>query len=83
VITSRVGQAQEIIQHMKNGLLCEPDDIDSFSAGIRLLLERPDLRTHIGRNARKCIESQHTWRHRGEALCSLCRFLVQSSRESI
>ena len=81
VISSRIGQIQEIIQHMKTGLLCEPDDLDDFFVNIRLLLEKPELRLQIGECARRMVQSQHTWRHRGKALSDLCKALVHNFEE--
>ncbi len=58
VVGARAGGVQEIIQHEKTGLLCEPRNVESFVASICRLIEHPILVKHMGLEARKYAQSR-------------------------
>ncbi len=68
-----VGVAQggtlENVQHGVNGVLCEPGDTDSFTAGILEVSQSPELREQLARNARSWAE-QRSWDAAFEPLLS-------------
>ena len=43
--------------------LVEPANHEQLREGIRFLVERPDWRASLGRNARKKVLAHYTWRH--------------------
>lgn len=45
------GRQQEILQNSKNGVLCEPDNIDALSESITKVLENASYRSRIQNNA--------------------------------
>ncbi|MCI0514265.1 glycosyltransferase family 4 protein, partial [candidate division KSB1 bacterium] len=72
VVTTRIGQIAEIIQDHENGILNEPDRLETFKSSILELVKQPELRHRIGTAARQTVLEHYTWRHRGEQLSRLC-----------
>lgn len=66
VITSAVGQNKEYIVDGESGVLVPPDNENAFAAKLEELLQNPDLRIRLGRNAEKRIREKFSWR--GEPL---------------
>lgn len=61
VIASRLEQIGEIMVHKKNGLLVSPGDVDELTSLILLLSQRGDLRSRLGKAARKQVVEHYTW----------------------
>jgi glycosyltransferase involved in cell wall biosynthesis len=55
VISTTVSAIPELIRHEVSGLLVPPKDDTALSAAIARLLDTPDLRQRLGRNARQHI----------------------------
>jgi hypothetical protein len=60
VISTRVGIAPELIQHGGNGLLIDRS-IEAIRDALVLLRDSPELRMHMGKQARAVIEQAWTW----------------------
>lgn len=74
VITPRMGQSEELIQHGENGLLYEPDDVETMLVVLRLLIQDADLRLRLGRAAQKrSHEVAWTWEQHAAAILKVCR----------
>jgi glycosyltransferase involved in cell wall biosynthesis len=56
IVATKAGGIAEIIRDGVNGLLCEPADPDCLAQKIITLIEHPDLREKLGREARKSYE---------------------------
>jgi glycosyltransferase involved in cell wall biosynthesis len=52
----------------QQAVLCAPGDVDEFVTAVVKLAEDPELADALGRNARTCVETKHTWKHRVETL---------------
>ncbi|MEM1687431.1 MAG: glycosyltransferase family 4 protein [Thermosphaera sp.] len=61
VIASNVGGIPEVVQHMVNGVLIAPGDLNALSNSIITLLQDKNLREKLARNARKTIEEGFSW----------------------
>lgn len=62
-VATRVGGNAEAITDGHNGYLVPVEDYQSAADRLRLLLESPELAMHMGREARKTIESRFTTEH--------------------
>jgi glycosyltransferase involved in cell wall biosynthesis/SAM-dependent methyltransferase len=60
VVASRVGSIPEVIIDGQTGLLCQPGDIEGFTAAIIRLLESPETRRRIGEAARQRVLQEYT-----------------------
>jgi glycosyltransferase involved in cell wall biosynthesis len=60
VIGSCTGGIPEMIETQKTGLLFEPNQVDSLVAAIQELLNGPDLRTTLARNAAEVAASRYS-----------------------
>ena len=60
VIASNLGGPAEILTHGVDGLLVEPGNEQELAAAIRLLLNDPAKRAHLGRSARDTVERRFT-----------------------
>jgi glycosyltransferase involved in cell wall biosynthesis len=68
IITSRVGQIEEIIQHEKSGWLYDPGDIEGMIYGLETLLKFPELRVNFGLQARDWVVENHTWERNAQII---------------
>jgi glycosyltransferase involved in cell wall biosynthesis len=53
IVTVDDGGSAEIVVDRESGLVGPVDDVDRLAANIVALLESPDLRMELGRNARR------------------------------
>jgi len=79
VVSSRMGQINEILREGENGLLCEPDDIHQMTKKISELIANPDLIKKLGVQARTDVLKHYTWKKRGKQLSALCEEVVNKS----
>jgi glycosyltransferase involved in cell wall biosynthesis len=61
IVASRSGQIADVIQDGENGRLVKPGEIDDLAKVIVRLLNNPDEREWIGKNARQQAVEQHSW----------------------
>lgn len=61
VLGSNVQAIQEMIDDGKTGLLHEKDNLASLTAQLERLLDDPDLRNELGKNAREWVSSERNW----------------------
>jgi glycosyltransferase involved in cell wall biosynthesis len=64
IVTSRVGQNIEYIEHGRSGILAEPGDVDAFANGLIAVLTDPLLARRLGAQARERIEHRFNWSQR-------------------
>jgi len=60
VVATKVGGIPEMIDHLSNGILIEPNKPDALTEAIELLLRNPELRMELSRKARLKVERQFT-----------------------
>lgn len=61
VIGARIGQIADIIDDGVNGILFEPDDVESLAAAIGRLADDPGLRARLGAEARHSVMRDYSW----------------------
>jgi glycosyltransferase involved in cell wall biosynthesis len=61
IVTSRVGQNTEYIEHGKSGILVEPGNADTFANGLITVLAEPSFGRRLGAQARERIEHTFNW----------------------
>jgi glycosyltransferase involved in cell wall biosynthesis len=61
---------QKVIEHGKNGILFRPRDEAELRRAVGRLLDDPDLRRHLGSNARRHVLESHTWQKNVETVLS-------------
>lgn len=61
IIATKIGAIPEIIEDGKEGLLVEPKDIVKISEKVIQLINDPDLRIELGRNALKKFEEKYAY----------------------
>ncbi len=77
ILTPRMGQNAELIQHGENGLLYEPDDTNEMLTLLRLLIQDAHLRARLGQTAlARCRETNWTWERNAAAILEVCRAIV-------
>ena len=60
-VTSRVGAVPEVVEDGGTGLLCAPDDVDSFARALGELAANAELRARLGSAARARAEQRWRW----------------------
>jgi glycosyltransferase involved in cell wall biosynthesis len=63
VVASNLGQITEVIQDGYNGLLTPASDVPALASAILRLIEKPELRTRLGQQARRDAEQKYSWEH--------------------
>lgn len=56
LVTTRVGQAPELVGHGENGLLCDVDDVDALAASLQRFHDDAQLRERVRAAGRKTAE---------------------------
>lgn len=67
VVASAIGQIDEIVEHDKTGLLCEPGDVRGLAAGLVRLARDEPLRQRLAGHA-VAIAAANTWRHNAQKI---------------
>lgn len=62
VVASDVGALAEIVRDGDTGLLHRKGDLDDLVRQLRTVLDDPDLRVRLGRQARQWVERERDWR---------------------
>jgi glycosyltransferase involved in cell wall biosynthesis len=62
IVASDLEQIGEVIEHERNGLLCEPGDVADAAAAVVRLIGDPALRARLGENAFEDARSRHSWK---------------------
>lgn len=60
-IGSKTGQLSQLVQHGHDGLLYDPGDIQMLATHLISLRDKPQLRTALGKAARRKVLRAHTW----------------------
>ena len=61
VIATEIGQLTEIIKNGYNGMLVPPQDVSAMSTTIKMLIENPELCSHLGQHAREDVIKKYSW----------------------
>jgi glycosyltransferase involved in cell wall biosynthesis len=80
IVTTNIGQISEIMKHNQHGLLCRPDNFQDILQNILKLLDDPELREKLGRQARQNIMEHHSWQHKAQAWADICERVLAEKR---
>lgn len=80
VVASNVGGVPSLIEDGKNGLLILPRDVDSLRTSMDVLIRDPEMRSNLGKNARKTIERGFTWNVRSQEIVALYKNLLVAEK---
>jgi glycosyltransferase involved in cell wall biosynthesis len=61
LVSTRVGLAPDVVQHGQDGLLADPEDVDTLAEYVARLIEQPNLRRRLIQNGLKTITA-YDWR---------------------
>jgi len=73
VVASRVGQIEELVEDGVDGFLFEPGDSRAFVEKSIELIESPNLRQQMGKQARDKMCKNYSWRKNAEKVAELVR----------
>lgn len=76
IVASRIGGIPELVRDGATGLLFEPKNSRELSDRLRALLDDAGLRTKLGREARRVVETEYSLSNHATALLSLYENLV-------
>jgi glycosyltransferase involved in cell wall biosynthesis len=71
VVASAVGGIAESVRHGDTGFTVPPGDVDALRERLKQLLDNPELRKSMGRNARKLYERDFTLAHTVESTLTI------------
>ncbi|MGE4003830.1 MAG: glycosyltransferase family 4 protein [Planctomycetaceae bacterium] len=54
--THQTGAARDLVEHGRSGFVMECDDVESFAAAMRHMLDHPDVRRVFGRRSHELVE---------------------------
>ncbi|MFX1500239.1 MAG: glycosyltransferase family 4 protein [Promethearchaeota archaeon] len=61
IVSSNIPGVRDLINHMKNGILCETENIICYKNAINLLLRDQTLRNKFKKNGLEMIKSNYVW----------------------
>ncbi len=61
IVASDLDQIGEVLEHGRTAWLVKPGDVDALVAGLRKLVDNPEIRVELGLQARKSAVDQYTW----------------------
>jgi glycosyltransferase involved in cell wall biosynthesis len=64
IVTSRVGQNLEYLEHNKSGILVEPGNVQEFASGMLAALGDPGLAAQLGKEAQYRVAHHFNWSQR-------------------
>jgi glycosyltransferase involved in cell wall biosynthesis len=64
IVTHRVGQNLEYLEHDRSGILVEPGNVRAFSEGLLAVLTNRELAARLGAGAIQRIEQEFNWSRR-------------------
>ena len=64
IVFSDLPVVREVLQHERDALLVEPDDVDAWVHAIERFRDEPGLAQRLGATARQELLAEHTWDHR-------------------
>ncbi len=73
IVASRLGQIGEVLTHEETALLVEPGDAGALKEAIVRLVESPELREHLGKEAREIAVRSYTWKHNAQRVLDAYR----------
>jgi|YNPNPStandDraft_1061719.scaffolds.fasta_scaffold03689_2 glycosyltransferase involved in cell wall biosynthesis len=62
IVASDLDQIGQVLNHEHSAILVKPGDVESLSAGIETLVDKPELRYKLGANARRDVVAHYTWK---------------------
>lgn len=83
VIASDVGGLQFTVVSEQTGLLIPPQEVTAFAKAIERILNNPEWRDFLGKNARKRVESKFSWSGVASQLNEFYLKLIESETKSI
>jgi len=75
VVTSDIGDLREIIEEYRCGVIVDETDPASIFAGLKGLIEDPDLRLKMAHNALRAIREKYNWDLMGQRMLNIYRTL--------
>lgn len=66
IATDTLGGNRVLVEDGVTGLLTQPGDVIDLAKKIRYLIEHPEVRTVLGKNARKLIQEKFNWKNIAE-----------------
>ena len=73
ILASNVEVLREVLVHEENSVLCDPDDIEAWQAGLRRLLSDRELAERLTNKAFAELTEKYTWSKRAETLLAFIK----------
>jgi glycosyltransferase involved in cell wall biosynthesis len=68
IIASDLPVLREILEHERNALLVDPQDLAAWERALRRLVQDRSLRMRLGRTARTTFLQKYTWEQRARKI---------------
>ncbi len=81
VIAATGGALPEVVgEHMKTGYLVPPRDPEALAKGIDYLMDNPDVRHKMGKDARKRVLATFTWENSAREMVKVYEEVIRAHR---
>ena len=80
VVSSKIGQIAEVIEHGVDGILCTPGDVQAMKDSVRNLILNKEKRLSMGTAASTKVRLSYSWQKKAEELESLCMDVLEKRR---
>lgn len=73
VVAPDLPPIRDVLSHLRTGLIARCGCLDSLEQAVRSLLDNPDLRQRLGREAQRAVMQEHTWEASGRKIVDFLR----------
>jgi glycosyltransferase involved in cell wall biosynthesis len=80
LVAPRVAALEEVLEHEKTALLVAAGDVRGTADALVSLASNPELRTNLGKGARRAVEEKYNWDRNAEATLDIARRVMDARR---
>jgi glycosyltransferase involved in cell wall biosynthesis len=82
-IVSKVGGLPEIVDNNVNGILIDPGSVEDIANSVIYLLDNPDIREKMGKEARETVERKFSWQTAASKTISVYKLVIDQTSTRI
>ena len=71
IICSNIEVLREVLEHRRNCILCDPENINEWIDAIKLLGSNQDLAKLLSSNAMNDLKSKYSWKKRATSISDI------------
>ena len=78
-VVSKIGGLPEIVDNNINGIIVNPGSVKDIASSVTYLLDNPDIREKMGKEARKTVEEKFSWHKTALRTASAYKLMIDAN----